>query len=143
MNFPATWKHIALLLIELIIIARIFCESEAEVEERELLCGRKPDGFMGWKKYPWFVALRWQSSIWEHEHMYDSGTLVSNRYVLTVSDMFRQGWTIPAEWAALPGAYDIADIKNYKNEFKYGSDWRDIESIEVHPLYDREHKDFK
>ena len=143
MNFPATWKHIALLLIEFIIIARIFCESEAEVEERELLCGRKPDGFMGWKKYPWFVALRWQSSIWEHEHMYDSGALVSNRYVLSVADMFRQGRTIPAEWAALPGAYDIADIKNYKNEFKYGSDWTDIESIEVHPLFDENHQDPK
>ena len=138
-----TYHCIVSLLLQFIIIECIFCESEAEMEERELLCGRKPNGFMGWKKYPWIVALKWQSSIWEHEHMYDSGTLVSNRYVLTVSDMFRQGWTIPAEWAALPGAYDIADIKNYKNEFKYGSDWRDIESIEVHPLYDREHKDFK
>ena len=138
-----TYHCIVSLLLQFIIIECIFCESEAEMEERELLCGRKPNGFMGWKKYPWFVALRWQSSIWEHEHMYDSGTLVSNRYVLSVADLFRQGRTIPAEWAALPGAYDIAGIKNYKNEFKYGSDWRDIESIEVHPLYDREHKDFK
>ena len=102
-------------------------------------CGKLPDDHntADWKTHPWFVLLRFQSRNNLVQHF--TGTLVSDRYVVTAAEIFYSQDTAENRlnennWKALPGANDFEDIDNF--DFVSG-DWTDILAIEINPLYNR------
>ena len=68
---------------------------------------------------------------------YYTGSLISNRYVVTAAENFDDEYTevdffkkSPRYWKALPGVFDVDNIASYQT-----SQWKDISKIDIHPLY--------
>ena len=101
-------------------------------------CGKLPDDHdtADWKTHPWFVLLRFsRNNLVQHF----TGTLVSDRYVVTAAEIFYSEDTAENRlnennWKALPGANHFDDIDSF--DFVSG-DWTDILAIEINPLYNR------
>ena len=130
-------KSCFIFTVVIFLIDKGFCESEEEREERERYCGIPHD--LDAQTYSWLVALKFQAGDpgGSQVTVYYTGTLISNRYVVTAAEnfdaeetAFESEWQNERYWAALPGVFRIDDIANYQS-----SDWIDINRIEIHPLY--------
>ena len=142
------------LLVIFIFIDLCACETEDEKEKRERYCGHKPEKWQ-WVEHPWYVALRLtiDDTGGSQAIFYYTGTLISNRFIVTAASTFDaepgqppDSWRNEQTWAALPGAYNIPHIEEYRpfggpNGYYRNSDWEEIIRIEIHPLY--EHPDFR
>ena len=126
------------------------CETMKEKQNREKFCGLPPEKWVfGDGKpflFPWYVGLRVTIG---PEKFYYTGTLISNRYVVTSAANFdadhdkpQSDWENVKNWAALLGAWKIPEIQSYipgsmsNDPFNwYAADWSEISRIVIHPLY--------
>ena len=129
------------------------CDGETmkEKQNREKYCGLPHELFT--KKdgtsipFPWYVGLRVTIG---SEKFYYTGTLISNRYVVTSAANFdadhdkpQSDWENVENWAAVLGAYNIpgfAQGYGYSPDTEnmglyYVADWSEISRFEIHPLY--------
>ena len=128
-----------LFLFALVLIEYCFGETKEERQNRKKYCGLAPQKFPSFL-YPWYVGLRVSIG---SEKFYYTGTLISNSYVVTSASNFdaannkaQSDWENLQNWAALPGAYNIPDIKQFSPfGHYYITDWSEIIRKEIHPLY--------
>ena len=128
-------------LFALVLILIEYCsgETKEERQNREKYCGLASVKFPSFL-YPWYVGLRVSIG---SEKFYYTGTLISNSYVVTSAANFdadhdkpQSDWENLQNWAALPGAFNIPDIKMYSPfGHYYIADWSEIIRKEIHPLY--------
>ena len=129
-----------------------YCDGETmkEKQNREKYCGLPHEKFTQKNgksiPFPWYVGLRVTIG---SEKFYYTGTLISNRYVVTSAAVFEanQGksqsdWENVENWAALLGAYNIPGLLDYGYRpdplnlgHYYVADWSEISRFEIHPLY--------
>ena len=128
-----------LFLFALVLIEYCSGETKEERQNRKKYCGLAPQKFPSFL-YPWYVGLRVSIG---SEKFYYTGTLISNSYVVTSASNFdaannkaQSDWENLQNWAALPGAFNIPDIKMYSPfGHYYIADWSEIIRKEIHPLY--------
>ena len=124
-------------------------ESETELKKREKICGMIPSSKL--TKFPWMATLRQHS---EDQHgstqlVYRTGTIVSNKFIVTSAEIFSAGTPDPDAWKAAPSALGVTHTPTnvfcnvvmaefVGNVREYHPDrWIPVISIVIHPLYNR------
>ena len=118
------------------LLSSIF-DDGSEEKQREKYCGIPPD--LHTQTYSWLVALRYTKvdSYGNVYAKYYTGTLISNRFVVTAAENFDSEDPLHdvtkklyRNWKAYPGVFGIVDVETTEARFNH-----EISRIDIHPLY--------